>query len=88
MPEGVTDRPTKSHEYLFLLTKSARYFYDADSIKEDAKYPNDKRRPLGSEGAWNIDGRRRGYNGGGVAYDHDTSKSNKRSVWTIALLSL
>lgn len=84
MPEGVTDRPTKSHEYLFLLTKSARYFYDADSIKEDAKYPNDKRRPLGSEGAWNIDGRRRGYNGGGVAYDHDTSKSNKRSVWTIA----
>jgi DNA modification methylase len=36
MPESVTDRPTKSHEYLFLLTKSERYFYDADAIKEKA----------------------------------------------------
>ena len=34
MPESVTDRPTKAHEYLFLLTRSARYFYDADAIKE------------------------------------------------------
>lgn len=34
MPESVTDRPTKSHEYLFLLSKSARYFYDQDAIRE------------------------------------------------------
>jgi DNA modification methylase len=34
MPESVTDRPTKSHEYIFLLTKNARYFYDAEAIKE------------------------------------------------------
>ena len=34
MPESVTDRPTKAHEYLFLLTKSARYFYDAQAIAE------------------------------------------------------
>lgn len=34
MPESVTDRPTKSHEYIFLLTKSAKYYYDADAIKE------------------------------------------------------
>ncbi len=34
MPESVTDRPTKAHEYLFLLTKSPRYFYDADAIRE------------------------------------------------------
>lgn len=34
MPESVTDRPTKSHEYLFLLTKSPRYFYAADAIRE------------------------------------------------------
>ena len=34
MPESVTDRPTRSHEYLFLLTKSARYYYDAEAIKE------------------------------------------------------
>lgn len=34
MPESVTDRPTKSHEYLFLLSKSAKYFYDAEAIAE------------------------------------------------------
>jgi site-specific DNA-methyltransferase (cytosine-N4-specific) len=34
MPESVTDRPTKAHEYVFLLSKSERYFYDADAIKE------------------------------------------------------
>ena len=34
MPESVTDRPTKSHEYVFLLAKSERYFYDADAIRE------------------------------------------------------
>lgn len=34
MPESVTDRCTKSHEYIFLLTKSERYFYDADAIRE------------------------------------------------------
>src|ERR1035437_7722136 len=34
MPESVTDRCTKAHEYIFLLTKSARYFYDAEAIKE------------------------------------------------------
>ncbi len=36
MPESVTDRPTKAHEYLFLLTKSERYFYDAEAVKEEA----------------------------------------------------
>ena len=39
MPESVTDRPTKSHEYIFLLTKSARYFYDADGIREQNADP-------------------------------------------------
>ncbi len=34
MPESVTDRPTKSHEYLFLLTKSKTYYYDQDAIRE------------------------------------------------------
>lgn len=34
MPESVTDRPTKAHEYIFLLTKSAKYYYDADAIAE------------------------------------------------------
>jgi DNA modification methylase len=35
MPESVTDRPTRSHEYIFLLSKGERYFYDADAIRED-----------------------------------------------------
>ena len=34
MPESVTDRPTKSHEYLFLLAKSVRYYFDADAVRE------------------------------------------------------
>lgn len=37
MPESVTDRPTKSHEYIFLLTKSAKYWYDAEAIRTPAK---------------------------------------------------
>lgn len=36
MPESVTDRPTKAHEYLFLLSKSERYYYDSEAIKEPA----------------------------------------------------
>lgn len=36
MPESVRDRCTKSHEYIFLLTKSAKYFYDAEAVKEPA----------------------------------------------------
>ena len=34
MPESVTDRPTKSHEYIFLMSKSERYFYDLNASKE------------------------------------------------------
>src|SRR5690606_25588762 len=34
MPESVTDRCTKAHEYIFLLSKSARYYYDAAAVKE------------------------------------------------------
>jgi DNA modification methylase len=37
MPESVTDRPTKAHEYLFLLAKSERYYYDAEAIREVAE---------------------------------------------------
>jgi len=39
MPESVTDRPTKAHEYLFLLSKAPRYFYDADAVAEKAMQP-------------------------------------------------
>lgn len=37
MPESVRDRPTKAHEYVFLLTKSSKYWYDADAIREPLK---------------------------------------------------
>jgi len=46
MPESVTDRPTKSHEYLFLLTKNSRYFYNHEAIKEptvDGDHARNKR---------------------------------------------
>ena len=36
MPESVTDRPTRAHEYVFLLTKSSKYFYDNEAVKEDS----------------------------------------------------
>ena len=44
MPESVTDRCTKSHEYLFLLTKRARYYFDQDAIKEDCSAGTHPRR--------------------------------------------
>jgi DNA modification methylase len=45
MPESVTDRPTKAHEYLFLLAKSEKYFYDAAAIKEKASWPEGPNSP-------------------------------------------
>jgi len=83
MPESVRDRCTKAHEYLFLLAKSERYYFDADAIAEPASYPDDKRRPVGSKGAWQLDGREQRENGGGSPYEHDTTTRNKRSVWTV-----
>lgn len=44
MPESVTDRPTKAHEYLFLLAKSEHYLYDADAVKEPYEYGRDHHR--------------------------------------------
>lgn len=43
MPESVTDRPTKAHEYIFLMTKSANYWYDADAIREPCKVESSER---------------------------------------------
>jgi len=44
MPESVTDRPTKSHEYIFLLSKSQRYYFDQDAVREPSVYPDDNRK--------------------------------------------
>jgi hypothetical protein len=46
MPESVKDRPTRAHEYIFLLTKSAKYFYDADAIREPGTYMGPNGRQL------------------------------------------
>ena len=43
MPESVRDRCTKAHEYIFLLSKSRKYYFDSDAMKEPAKYPFDDR---------------------------------------------
>src|SRR5271155_4489935 len=56
MPESVRDRPTTAHEHIFLLTKRPAYFYDATAIEEDA-LTDDMRRPYGSQGSWELDGR-------------------------------
>lgn len=53
MPESVTDRPTSSHEYLFLLTKSPRYFYDAEAVREGASSFKTLKMPDG----WATEGR-------------------------------
>jgi DNA modification methylase len=51
MPESVTDRCTKAHEYIFLLSKSERYYFDSDAIKEPAKgYTPQERGP----GNWGV----------------------------------
>lgn len=48
MPESVTDRCTKSHEYIFMLSKNEKYYYDAASIKTPAKNPDDDIRRIAS----------------------------------------
>lgn len=45
MPESVQDRPTRDHEFIFLLAKSARYFYDADAIKVPTSGTSHERKP-------------------------------------------
>lgn len=65
MPESVTDRPTRSHEYLFLLTKAARYYYDAAAIKtpaksETKKMPDGWETGPGGHGAFHRNGREKG----------------------------
>ena len=47
MPESVTDRPTRSHETVFLLTKSSRYWYDSEAVKEPAVYGDHPRNVRG-----------------------------------------
>ena len=78
MPESVTDRCTKSHEYIFLLSKSQKYYYDNEAIKEQAN-PDTTVRDRDNTRLNNTPGRTR--MGGLKINDYETR--NKRSVWTV-----
>ena len=79
MPESVTDRCTKSHEYIFLLTKSAKYFYDADGIREPAQDWGIRDRSQLRGGTQDELLKHRGLKDANFAQ----TGRNKRSVWTI-----
>lgn len=83
MPESVTDRCTKAHEYMFLLSKSSRYWYDAKAISENAlsdKGSGNKERKVRREHGGNSN------HGGAQAFGVPWAGNdrNRRSVWTIA----
>jgi DNA modification methylase len=86
MPESVTDRPTKSHEYLFLLSKSARYYYDADAVREPHVRVWD---PKTNGGSWSHpaptgEHGKTGYEHRGDYPEPNPAGRNLRSVWTVA----
>lgn len=85
MPESVTDRCTKAHEYIFLLSKSRKYYYDHEAIKEDAKPESEKRyKSTFHTGKKEINGQGRPGNASNTpGYKKWTGKRNKRSVWTV-----
>jgi len=86
MPESITDRPTKAHEYVFLLSKSARYFYDMDAVKEKAIHEGRLVKASGSEAknakSDSVNDRR--IHGGFTQHDTLVTTRNKRTVWEIA----
>jgi DNA modification methylase len=81
MPESVTDRPTKAHEYMFLLSKSQKYYYDADAIRDaptgrtDATWFTGKATAVSESMRGDI---------GRTFHKDGTVGANKRSVWHIA----
>jgi DNA modification methylase len=89
MPESVTDRPTKAHEYLFLLSKSPRYYYDADAVREprDPAQIEWREKYADTVARW---GQRREVGLGrpgansGLATQENAAGRNLRSVWSIA----
>ena len=78
MPESVRDRCTKAHEYVFLLSKSARYFFDSEAMREDAV--------KGAAGSSFNTGKTAEHQMGrsSDAERVEDGKRNRRSVWTVA----
>lgn len=84
MPESVRDRPTKAHEYIFLLSKSPKYYYDADAIREPYESkPANTLRDKNKEGyqADYVKGDR--FSAGARDY-YNKGGRNKRTVWNVA----
>ena len=89
MPESMTDRCTKSHEYIFLLTKSAKYYYDAEAIKEPGSnnhvtVARNSRADKGFVGSSALYGEEYGQSGNGGVGRKPGQTRNKRSVWNVA----
>ena len=92
MPESVTDRPTKSHEYIFLLTKKPRYYYDADAVREAHAEATFKRAKSVNNGDARKDKGEAKWQGGLTPAQQDRYYSNlessagrnRRTVWEIA----
>lgn len=89
MPESVTDRCTKAHEYVFLLTKSPTYFFDSVAISEpSSENPVSKARrnraDFGSVGTTGIKGTAFGQSGKGTNESARAATRNRRSVWKIS----
>ena len=80
MPESVTDRCTKAHEYIFLMSKSQKYYYDADAIKEQSTSKSEGIR-FGGNKYGDDDDPKFATKSGNVSKEYD--KANKRSVWTV-----
>jgi site-specific DNA-methyltransferase (adenine-specific) len=80
MPESVTDRCTKSHEYIFLFSKQPKYFFDNEGIKEPSVYTDARH----GTGRHTYDGKR-AENDGLLqqSFVTITDTRNKRSVWTV-----
>jgi DNA modification methylase len=85
MPESVTDRPTKAHEYLFLLAKSQRYYFDQDAVREPSEYPDDNRKARQKKDDYNTQMGNRGRVRSVINPINDKAypQRNVRSVWTV-----
>lgn len=83
MPESVKDRCTKAHEYIFLLSKSPKYYFDNEAIKEDSKYYGKDKRS--DKGNIRYEGKRTSNKDSKAQQSFVTinPKKNKRSVWTV-----
>lgn len=89
MPESVTDRPTKAHEQIYLFAKSARYYYDADAIREPHAEPwrGQGERESDTPHSSRLDGDVRGLNRQPVfvpaVREYNPLGRNSRDVWSI-----